>query len=159
MLMLEQSMLLLRRPAGPATWPIADASTGTVVGFARRQPPASLSWWQRLLGSAVVAVHEQEDEPLLFTVRRTWGLWPRREVRDAEGQPVGSLEGGTLRDARGRPIARIEGDSTAVIFRGQGGEELAVVSAVPAGLRVVFHPGLRDPFLRMLLLAAALGQP
>jgi hypothetical protein len=157
--MLERPALLLRPPPGPLAYSITDAATGAVVGFARRVPPGGLPWWRRLLGAAVLAVHEQEDEPLVFTVRRAWGLRPRREVRDAEGQTVGSLCGGAVLDARGRAVAAVEGDGGGRVFRGRGGEELAVVRTVPGGLRVAFHPGLRDPFLRMLLLAAALGEP
>jgi hypothetical protein len=124
-----------------------------VVGFARREP-AGAAWWGRL-GPAVLAVHELEDEPLLFTVRRAWGLWPHRQVRDADGHAVGGLRGKAVLDARGRPLALAEHR----VFRGRGGEELAELVPQGGGLRLTFHAGVRDPFLRMLLLAAALGGP
>jgi hypothetical protein len=157
--MLERPVLFLRPPAGPAARAIADGESGTVVGFARRVPPEAVPWWRRLVGPVELAVHEKDDEPLVFTVRRAWGLWPRREVRDADGHTVGSLRAGAVLDSRGRPVAAIEGDGGGRVFRGRGGDELAVVSPVTGGLRVAFHPGVRDPFLRMLLLAAALDEP
>ena len=36
-------------------------------------------------------------------------------------------------------------------------EELARLTPGPEGLRLAFHPDVGDPFVRMLLLAAVLG--
>jgi hypothetical protein len=155
--MLERPELLLAYAAG-VRWSIADPETGVVLGFARRDSGGGPPWWG-VLGPSVLAVHEQEDEPLVFTVRRAWGLWPRREVRDADGHAVGSLRGGAVLDARGRPLAVAERAGDGDVYRGRGGEELAVLTPTSGGLRLTFHPGVRDPFLRMLLLAAALDGP
>jgi hypothetical protein len=106
-----------------------------------------------------LAVHEEEDEPLVFTVHRAWGLWPRREVRDAEGRPVGSLCGGRITDMDGRPVAElaVSGDDGERVWCGRGGRELARLTPGPDGLRLSFSPDVGDPFVRMLLLAAVLA--
>jgi hypothetical protein len=44
------------------------------------------------------------------------------------------------------------------VFRTPGGYELARLTPGADGLRLTFAPGVEDPFLRMLLLAAALGE-
>ncbi len=156
--MLEQRVLLVQPRTAAATQPILDAESGRPLGYARWRPPSSGPWWRRLV-PAVVAVHEQEDEPLVFTVHRGWGLWPRREVRDADGRPVGSLRGGRVLDAGGRPVAELAAiDGTGeLVFRGRGGRELARLTSGPDGLRLAFSPELGDPFVRMLFLAAALA--
>jgi hypothetical protein len=156
--MLEQRVLLVQPPTAAGTQPILDADSGRPLGFVRWPPPAG-PWWRRLT-PAVVEVHEQEDESLLFTVRRAWGLWLRREVRDADDRPVGSLRAGRVRDSGGRPLAELAAvDGTAErVFRGRGGRELARLTSGPDGLRLAFSPDVRDPFVRMLLLAAVLGE-
>jgi hypothetical protein len=156
--MLEQRVLLVAPRGAAATQPILDGESGRPLGCARWRPPPAAPWWRRL-APPVLAVHEEEDEPLVFTVHRGWGLWPRHEVRDADGRPVGSLRGGCLRDAGGRPVAELaagEGKGERV-FRGRGGRELARLTPGPEGLRLAFNPDVGDPFVRMLLLAAVLG--
>ncbi len=157
--MLEKRVLLVRPRTAAATQPILDAESGQPLGFANWRPAAEGPWWRRL-APAVVAVHEQEDEPLVFTVHRPWSLWPRREVRDADGRPVGSLRGGRVFDSGGVAVAELAAvDSTPeLVFRTRGRRELARLTPGPDGLRLAFSPDLGDPFVRMLLLAAALGE-
>ncbi len=73
-------------------------------------------WW-RVFGRDVLAVHEHEDEPLLFTVRRAWSLLPRREVRDADGQRVGSLLGRLVQDRYGQTLAAVQCGEDGGVFR------------------------------------------
>ncbi|HEY7154310.1 MAG TPA: hypothetical protein VH575_10170 [Gemmataceae bacterium] len=150
--MLEQRVLLLRPRTASAVQAIADGESGAPLGFARWQAETPSSW-RRLFGRSVLAVHEQEDEPLLFTVRRAWSLLPRREVRDAEDQPIGSLLGRLVQDQHGRVVASLQDG----VFRSPRQHILAELVSAPDGLRLCFHAGVADePFVKMLLLAAAL---
>jgi hypothetical protein len=148
--MLERGVLLVRPPPASAVRAIVDADSGAPLGFARREAPRS---WCRPFARAILAVHEHEDAPLLFTVRRAWGLLPRREVRDADGHPVGSLLGRAVHDRHGRRLAALYGE----VFRGRDQRPLAELTAGEEGTRVAFSPDIAgEPFLKMLLLAAAL---
>ena len=75
--MLENGALLLRpctaSPAAAALEParaVLDALTGAPLGFAGWRRRA----WPRWLSRPVLAVHEADDAPLLFTVHGLWGL-------------------------------------------------------------------------------------
>jgi hypothetical protein len=156
--MLEHRTLLLRAPspvgekAASAVHSIVDGDNGEPLGYARWQPGPPC-WWQRLLGAGTLAVHEQEDEPLLFTVHRVWGLWPRRDVRDADERPVGCLLGRLVHDRLGRLVAVLQEG----VFRSPHQRVLADLTATPDGLRLTFHDDIAgEPFVKMLLLAAAL---
>ncbi len=150
--MLEHRVLLLRSRSPLAVQPIVDGDSGAALGFARWRPETS-HLWRRIFGRGVLAVHEQEDEPLLFTVRRAWSLLPRREVCDAEDQPVGSLLGRLVHDRHGRPIAALENG----VFRNPYQRVLADLTPTADGLRLTFHDDIAgEPFVKMLLLAAAL---
>lgn len=157
--MLEQpSLLLCPHDASPRR-AIVDATSGTPLGSARRLPAARRPWWAQL-GRAVLAVHEHEDDPLVFTVRRCWSLLPWHEVRDAEGRPVGYLLHGRVENCYGRRLAVLEREAGGAVFRGRGGDALARLSEDGAGLHVAFSPEVEsDPFFKMLLLAAALTAP
>src|SRR5690242_16884251 len=112
--MLENGTLLLRActaPPGVADGAAAaleparavlDALTGQPLGFAgwRRGGP-----WPRWLARPVLAVHESDDAPLLFTVHGLWSLSARWEVRDADGNRLGALCGPLIKDRFGRPLA------------------------------------------------------
>src|SRR5262245_31822489 len=89
--MLESHMLLLRPPAGGSRV-IVDAVRGAAVGFARWQPASERGWWGGLFGP-VLCVHEQEEAPLVFTVRRDRLWWMQQAVHDAEGGCVGYVTG------------------------------------------------------------------
>ncbi len=90
---------------------------------------------------------------MLFTIRRAWGLIPRREVCDADGQPVGTLIGRIVNDRHGRPLAVLENG----VFRDADQNALGELSSTPEGLRLTFGNDIAgEPFVKMLLLAAAL---
>ena len=154
--LLEQPALWLPRGAGA----IARVDTGAAVGEARWRR-ARRPWWRRL-GRAVLAVHERQgpgDEPLVFTVRRCWGLLPWREVRDAEGVTVGFLLGPRVYNRFGRQVAALEGEGGPA-FRAPDGRALAHLRAAAEGAQVAFEAELvNEPFVKMLLLAAALFSP
>src|SRR3954454_14029752 len=105
--MLETRTLLLRARTPDGVRPIVDAGTGAPLGYAHQTAPGGPAWWRWLAGP-VLEVREQDDEPLLFTVRRAWALLPRREVRDAEGHWVGTLLGPYLEDRYGRRVAAVQ---------------------------------------------------
>jgi hypothetical protein len=158
--MLEHRVLLVRprtsSSVGPSPRPpvqaIVDGDSGAMLGYARWETEPA-PWWRRMFGGGVLAVHEQEEEPLLFTIRRIWGLIPRREVCDADGQPVGTLLGRLVHDRYGRPLASLENG----VFRDANQHALAKLSSSPEGLRLTFCDDIAgEPFVKMLLLAAAL---
>jgi hypothetical protein len=152
--MLERRELLLRPRSGPGMQTIADGQTGVAIGMARWMGGNDRPWW-RWFRATHLSVYEADDQPLLFTVRRSWGPWRRTEVCDADERPIGTLHGPVLRDSLGRTLALME--RAGGVFRGRSGEELARLVPGPEGARLLFHPDLLDPFLKMLLLAAALG--
>jgi hypothetical protein len=135
---------------------VFDALTGAPLGFAGWRKRDGL--WPRWLARPVLAVHENDDAPLLFTVHGLWGLSARWEVRDAEGNGLGLLCGPVIKDRFGRNLAlwqRPAGDVGRA--RDGDGRELMTVIATAEGTRVVFAAEAEgNPFLKMLLLAAAL---
>jgi hypothetical protein len=150
--MLEHRVLLVCRRSSPAVQPIVDGDNGAALGYARRQPETS-HFWRRFFGGDVLEVHEQEDDPLLFTVRRAWSLLPRRDVFDAEGQPVGSFLGRLVHDRHGRPVASLLDG----VFRSPYQRVLAELTVTTDGLRLTFGDDITgEPFVKMLLLAATL---
>jgi hypothetical protein len=167
--MLEQPALLLR-PWGPVaggerTRPIEDAATQTPLGLARDRPsqlPPILGW----LARPVLAVYETEDESLLSTVARRWGMADRWQVGDADARLVGSVhwmgrnQAARIHvlDRRGELVAAGSGTEPRLIT--SDGVELGNITLAPEGVRLTFAGGpLCDPFVRMLLLAAALTLP
>lgn len=150
--MLEHRVLLMHARTNPAMQFIVDADSGAVLGYARWERERDRSW-RRLLRRRVLAVHEQEDEPLLFTVERAWSLLPRRDVWDAEGQPVGCLAGRFVHDRHGQLIAALDDGVFLDPFR----RVLAELAPSAEGLRLTFRDEVAgEPFVKMLLLAAAL---
>src|SRR5947207_2498311 len=111
--MLEHETLLIRPWQGtPPRARIIEPGARTALGFVRRRPAgllAWLCWWRR----TVLAVHENEDEPLLMTVRHGLGPWPSWQVCDAEGHRVGRVCGRRLLDAFDQPLAVLHGEAPA----------------------------------------------
>jgi len=154
--MLEAPRLLIGPPAADGSRTIVDAATEQVLGTAEWQGSTGSWWWPR---PRILAVHEHvhEDRPLLFTVRRRWNWPPRREVADAEGIPIGELIGDWLRDACSRRRAVRSRQDLETTLIDKDGEPLASYEWVPCGLQFEFVPHMADdPYLKMLLLAAAL---
>ena len=149
--LLEQTTLVLRPSADDRH--LFLASAGAVVGFARRRRGHWLRPWQRL----IVEVHEQEEAPLVCTIRRMFTLWPRYEVRDAEDELVGVLAGQWILDRWQRGTLRVQSLP-------DGGQLLDDQNAIAARWTVaagdvsleLLPPVQNDPFAKMLVLAAVL---
>jgi hypothetical protein len=158
--MLEQQRLLIK-PWETTTGrrrPILDALTGALLGFAVWQAERGPRWL-RWLTHPVLAVHEAEDEPLLFTVHRPWGLLWRWEVRDADGHPVGTFRRRLIRNRWNDALAQIEPSPHAgtLWFRNPDGRQLAALTRNEEGMALAFADELEgEPFVKMLLLASVL---
>jgi hypothetical protein len=156
--MLEQPELLL------APWQRVDKArrrtilapgSGRVLGSVRAPLPNWLSW----LGRQFQEVLESEDDSLVMTLWRPWGLARTWDVLDAEEHRVGILFRNVLLDGHGRrvAIAQHQSDQTGR-FRDPNGAELSTFSRQEAGLLLTFNPALEgNPFTRMILLGAVLS--
>jgi hypothetical protein len=122
------------------------AACGATVGFARRRRGWLLP---------VVEVREQEESPLVCTIRRCFTLWPRHEVRDADGELVGVLAGQWLLDRWQRAVMRLRG----MEFVDVQGAVLARWDRRDGAVRLELLPAVQDePFAKMLILAASLAR-
>jgi hypothetical protein len=154
--MLEQNRLLLARWGPDGVRAITAADTGRPEGFACWRSRAGEPWWRRL-GRPVLEIREHEDQPLLFTVRRCWSLWPNYEVRDADDRLVGFVLGSALYDHAGRSLATRHEANGAAVFHDVRGEPLAHWQPGPDCDSLAFLPPVQDnPFVKMVLLAAVL---
>lgn len=137
--LLEQ-LVLRPHQADGRLW-LEDAQ-GHAVGFVSVD---ARSWWR----GRVLTVHEAFEEPVVFRVRRCWGLWARWRVADADGELVGTVAGARLLDHWGR-----------VLFRRLGRTYVTADGALAAEWqtgRLVYHPAVQhEPFSKMLLLAVVL---
>jgi hypothetical protein len=181
--MLENRTLLLRpwaaagdhhadcRPAraarAAAVWTraILAAETGERLGHARWRPsrlPGWLYWFAR----PVLEVYETEDAALLCTAHQLWGLNPSWRVRDAEGNPVGTIwaldsqfSGCLLADQWGHCFARIQPSPNGTLgeFIAPAGHAVGTLQRGPEGNLLTFAPMLdANPFAKMIVLAAGL---
>jgi hypothetical protein len=145
--LLEQEILLLRLNSA-GEWRVFTC-TGLPVGVVRVERPA---WWWPIR-RPVLAVHEDQDEPLLCTVSPTWGFGPWFRVHDANDSPVGLVLEGRIWDPLGQRLATLEKDR----FLSPEGQTLAEVSHRDGQARLHFSERVRcEPFVKMLLLAAVL---
>ena len=161
--MLEQPALLLRPGDADGAAPVCrrvtvvDPATGEPLGSARRHGGRGRLAWLRWWEPPLLRVHESDDEPLLMTLRQGWGT--RWLVQDADGIVVGRLRRNVLLDRRDQEVAvlRRAPDRAESVYEGPEQRPLAVTAAVAGGVRLTFLPEAPDsPFLRMVLLAAAL---
>jgi hypothetical protein len=147
--LLEQPILLIR-PAGLPGRLLLETPTAA-VGFAT---------WQRgcWVWRPALRAHEQEQAPLVFTVRRRGLLLRRWEVSDADDDFIGVAGARCILDRWSRPamVVRADGIQGGRIL-GTQGELLAEWSACEAGVELRLHPLVQhDPFAKMLVLAAVL---
>ncbi|MFO0876822.1 MAG: hypothetical protein U0840_05565 [Gemmataceae bacterium] len=144
--LLEQPTLRFRRH--PPISLLLDAR-GLTVGFTTWK---CRGLWAGAPGS-ILAVHEQEQGPLLCAIHREWSLRWHWRVQDAEGDLVGRVEKDRILDPWG----------TLVLFCRKGswftlhGVELARLEQGNQFLELQMLPPVQhDPFAKMLLLAATL---
>jgi hypothetical protein len=137
--LLEQAVLQVR--VEPRRRVLLSAA-GAVVGHTVWRRDGWFRW--------VLEVHEQDQSPLVCTIRRRLAWPPRREVRDAEGELVGFLTPRLILDRWERVALRIR-DGCFVGDRG-------LVLAQWCGERLELLDGVRhDPFAKMLLVAAVVA--
>jgi hypothetical protein len=152
--LLEQPVLLLEPPDAAGTR-ILRACSGEPVGLVRSR--RLRSWWC-FWCPAGLAVHEHDEEPLVFSIRRGLTIPPCREVLDAEGELVGTVAEPWLLDRWKQPLVDIrrlpEGKG---VFMTVPGDELAAWATVGGKFRLEVRELARaDPFLKMLILAGLL---
>jgi len=137
---------------------ILDPIDHSFLGVARQRSQAS-SVWFGYLNRPVIEVHEGEDESLVFTVSRMWGLGTGWQVCDADGQRTGTLRAELIRDRLGCNLAVIELSQEAGEGRwlNPGSEELARFAPSSDGQLISFGTHVEaNPIFKMLLLASLL---
>jgi hypothetical protein len=112
------------------------------------------SRWFHWLSWPIVEVREGDDEALLFTIDRYRGLQTTWIVRDADERLVGKLRGRSIWDPADRVVAQADGED----WQTPAGQRVATLEPSPDGLLLTFHGDI-NPFLRMLLVAAAVKAP
>ena len=147
----QQSLILLPWQDGPdaRAW-IVEPGTSAPLGFVRRQRP---SGWLRWLRRSFLAIHESEDEPLLMTLHSRLGPWPTWLVRDADDHHVGRICGRRLLDGLDHPVAELDSMGR---YRNREQQDLAVTVREEEGVRLTFLMPDGSPFVKMVILAAAL---
>jgi hypothetical protein len=135
---------------------IEEPGGGTVLGLVRR--PVGPPRWRPWLSRPVLAVHENDDEPLLCTIHRLW-RWRRTwEVRDADGHPVGQILTTAILSRQGWQ-GRIRWEAAGeMICQDYWKRTLATLSPSGDGFLLTFAEQLDgNPFAKMLLLGAVLS--
>lgn len=161
--MLESASLLLMpwtfERAEFISWsrPIREAGSGARLGVIRcsSRRRSWLAWFQ----SYRLEVLETEDEALLMTLVRSWGILRLWDLYDAEESRVGSIYPPVLLDREGQRQGYIQirtqhqGD-----IIGLAAERLADFEIDRTqGLHLRFAEGLdANPYLRMLILGSVL---
>jgi hypothetical protein len=137
--LLEQAVLLVRAEARRR---VLLSAAGEVVGHTAWRRDGWFGW--------ALEVHEQDQSPLVCTIRRRLAWPPRREVRDAESELVGFLAAGLILDRWERVAIRLR-DGCFVADHG-------LVLARWCGERLELLDEVRhDPFAKMLLVAAVVA--
>jgi hypothetical protein len=152
--MLEcQSLRLERFPgtAEPTHWRILESDRQCEMGVARHLPRLH---WRQWLSAPTIEVLESEDEALLFTLDRYWGLHPTWLIRDADQRLVGRLRGESAWEADGRFLGQWRQDEHRRWFMAAG-RELAELQ-FPDSRTVTLTFRDDNPFTRMILLADVL---
>jgi hypothetical protein len=174
--MLEQPSLLLRPwlHTVEVVWPrttvraagwmraIVDPTTERALGFAAWDMPR-LAAWLAWLGRKRIQVFETEDESLVMTLCRPWGLARMWEVMDAEGHRVGHVFQDAVYDSYGALLATMSStsDGSETVLLGEAGRVLGTWQDIP-GQGCYFRFGEsaeNNPFARMVALAGVLTLP
>jgi hypothetical protein len=110
------------------------------------------------LWPAELAVHESDDEPLLFTIHKQWTPWPRWIVQDADLRTVGTVGLPWLFDPQRRRVGKMDRSVSGGEIRvlADNGQHLADLSGHEEKLLRFYENAMDDPFLKMLVLAGAL---
>ena len=133
---------------------ITDAATAESLGFVRACRLRPFAW----LTPQQLDVCETEDGALLMTLEHSWFGWGRWHVVDAENRGLGAVLGPHLIDADGFRWAAIERGVDEDVVRRTSGERCGTFRSDDTTLELRFAAELSNPFLRMLVLGAALAQ-
>jgi hypothetical protein len=138
-------------------WAILEPNAGTLVGLVRPRTNTQ-SFWTRWFCRAQLAVYESEDEPLVCTLLRSWGLERAWEMRDADGHMVGRITKSYLQGPLGRYLIHIQRSKPTVTgFLDGQGRALASLTRKANDWILSFEGECKgDPFARMLILGSAL---
>ena len=138
-------------------WAILETNARSLVGLARPLARAG-GFWARWFGRARLAVCESEDEPLLCTLCRRFGLSSSWELRDADGHTVGRIARTSVQGPMGRHLIPVSlANAAGTDFLDLQGRRLATLIRQGDGRLLSFAVECkRDPFIRMLVLGAAL---
>ena len=141
---------------------IVAPATNHPLGFAA-WGAGTFAGWLAWLGRKTIQVFESEDESLLLTLYRFWGLSRTWEVLDAEERRVGRVIGDVICDGLGARLATmgVSTDGSESVLRGEEGTVLASWQGLPGqGCYFRFGEAAADnPFLRMTALAGVLALP
>ncbi|HEX3315007.1 MAG TPA: hypothetical protein VHR72_08960 [Gemmataceae bacterium] len=105
-----------------------------------------------------IEIFETDDDALLLSLTRAW-FGPAWQVRDSEGQHVGTLLPDALLDPAGFPFAtRIPEPPDRWRLREPTGREYATLARSPGGVEILRFTDerLTNPFLRMMVLGGFL---
>ena len=149
--MLECQSLRLERSAELTCWRIHEADRQCQLGVAR--PAGRRKWWY-CLSAPTIEVLETDDEALLFTLDRYWGLRPTWLIRDADQRLVGRLRGESAWEADGRLLGQWRQDERRRWFAAAGRELAELQFPDPRSATLTFRDD--NPFTRMILLADVL---
>jgi hypothetical protein len=156
--MLEQPELLLgpwvRTDRGRRRV-ISAPATRQVLGGVRAPTPTWLSWFTRQYQQVL----ETEDDSLLMTLWKPWGLARTWDVLDADEHRVGILYRNVLLDSSGRRIGVAQHlNEQRGHFWDEHSIEIGAFASQVSGTVLTFSPTLEGkPFTRMILLGAILS--
>lgn len=108
------------------------------------------SWPLNWFRPTIRTVHEAFEQPVVFSLRRTWSLVPLWEVREAEERLIGWVNRQRAWDRHKEVLFRVDPQQ---VYRSERGTSLGAIR----GSCLQFDPLTNgQPFVRMLMLGVAM---